>query len=61
MEQKGRRMAKKATAKKSRKSKSGKSKTPSKRRATRSDSISLSVTDGDMKDVIRTAFLRRNS
>jgi hypothetical protein len=54
-------MAKKATAKKSRKSKSGKSKTPPKRRATSSDSISLSVTDGDMKDVIRTAFLRRNS
>lgn len=53
-------MAKKPTARKGRKI-SSKGKTPPRRRATAAESASLSVTDGDMKDVIRTAFLRRSS
>lgn len=53
-------MAKKSTAKKDRKSSSKKAKAQPGRRTVASGNASLSVTDGDMKDVIRTAFLRRN-
>jgi len=54
-------MVKKPTAKKGRKSSSKKVKAQPTRRRTVLESASLSVTDGDMKDVIRTAFLRRNA
>ncbi len=54
-------MAKKPTANKGRKSSGGKTKAQPRRRATASESASLSVTDGDMKNVIRTAFLRRST
>ncbi len=53
-------MAKKPTAKQTRKTSSQKPKAQPRRTANVSDSVSLSVTDGRMKDVIRSAFLRRN-
>ena len=54
-------MAKKPTAKKGRKSSNNKNnRAQPRRRAGQSESASLSVTDGDMKDVIRSAFLRRS-
>jgi hypothetical protein len=53
-------MAKKPTAKKGRKSTNTKTKAQPRRRADAPENASLSVTDGDMKDVIRTAFLRRS-
>lgn len=53
-------MAKKSTAKKISKASSKKSNARPRRPANASDSVSLSVTDGNMKEVIRAAFLRRN-
>lgn len=54
-------MAMKPTANTVRKSSSNKPKASPKSRATSSESASLSVTDGNMKSVIRGAFLRRNT
>jgi len=55
-------MAKKPTVNKGRKTATSKAKTKAqpRRRTPVSDSAALSVTDGEMKDLIRTAFLRRS-
>lgn len=54
-------MAKKPTApKKGRKTTASARKRPPRRPTAAADSVSLSVTDGAMKDVIRSAFLRRD-
>ena len=59
-------MAKKQTSKKARKPAKGTAKRAPRPRAARttqaaSDNSALSVTDGQMKDVFRSAFLRRDS
>lgn len=59
-------MAKKQTTKKARKPAKGAAKRSPRPRAARTaqttpDTSALSVTDGQMKDVFRSAFLRRDS
>ena len=59
-------MAKKQTTKKARKPAKGAAKRTPRPRAARpaqapADTSALSVTDGQMKDVFRSAFLRRDS
>ncbi|MDH3702259.1 MAG: hypothetical protein OEU46_13175 [Alphaproteobacteria bacterium] len=53
-------MAKKASAAKGRKTAGKKRTAPQKQRPVSNASVSLSVTDGAMKSVIRSAFLRRD-
>jgi len=52
-------MAKKASSAKGRKTADKKRASPQKQRPATRENVSLSVTDGAMKSVIRSAFLRR--